>query len=1242
MPSFPSVKQHTERLLGRGLGADACQEICQLVCGERAPYATPAGRLQLAQITELYHSFFTRAGRDKWQELTGIVISDTRVSYPKQYLPTQRLVALRTELQRQKQHVDARFTVAHDKTGDVRVTAVKPAAEKPVEITAATIRARLTPKMALDAAVPSEAMTWALALSGSPAVETCYQKIVAFERDHGNNDGKLAPRDALGADPVTARLLALIYEAKGKRELPLSEIKATLPAAIVTDMKSGINRGRPELRALLVDASPDTLVATALRYVTEVRRGDVIPATFTAAAGYRSGAVARLLAVLREVLPPPSLEERGRLYQRLLDGKLARNEFFGLAMLSKETFAELQLEHPEVFPRPAGLASDRAVPDRSGHGREVDVAGLSKLWHQDVIRGRMPVPVFCTKHGVREGVMRRVKEANRGLFPDAARGRGTTSDLGERLEPEVIAQALATRLKGLAAADPFADVGALLATLNADKAFTARFGTFNRGRYNRLRVPHGALFDNLVDQQRWMNLVKPEVVRLRQKRPNLDRARLVEAVQKTYPSFSLWRLRALDKAYPGIAPNAHSGEATVAKHRRQVGKKIAAMLAADPDVSAPTVAKTLSAKGYAITAAQVHEAWLPLRKTKGTRTDDYTTLPARKVYELVARIAPIGASQEEVWRVTTTLLARQGLAPLELPGGSPQHLSKLYPSLAQITSHRAAAVVAEYAAAAPRGATPEAIFAQVVADYPALARPPWNLSRYARLWDARPESYPELKAFTAAGRLKLVGKGIEGTPRRFRDRLSPARALFGGSADELAELARLSRFALIPVKEPLLEHVLETVTGKPLVNTNVLRVAHLLGHSYALTRAMARAGAVGPSTTIVGTPYGSSDVVAEAIRDLGIDVRVPALSMASYRKEVEKALDDVVARYRKNRFPIHVLDDGGLVAELLHTKAKYKDVLGVVEIVEQTTGGILKAEKHALGVPVLNVARSESKQEEGLYIGEIVAAKVLQALSRLGSNLEGKVVTVVGYGFVGKALAAILTAAGARVQVVESNPVRAKDATELYGARGRAEALKSADIIIGVTGEPSLTMDEVRTLKDGVVLASASSKRVELPMEEIEAGASHRTVAAADSPLSRCRTVTYTLGKKKVTVLGDGYPVNFDGDVENVPADRIQLTDAAMLAGSLQVRALPLGNRKNTGLVTLDPEVDRDILETHRELMRRRTPDPIQDPALWQQGLLAIARLFVPARPGGGDSGVGVTERRGSRGAAIKAGAKRI
>jgi adenosylhomocysteinase len=337
---------------------------------------------------------------------------------------------------------------------------------------------------------------------------------------------------------------------------------------------------------------------------------------------------------------------------------------------------------------------------------------------------------------------------------------------------------------------------------------------------------------------------------------------------------------------------------------------------------------------------------------------------------------------------------------------------------------------------------------------------------------------------------------------------------------------------------------------------------------------------------------------------------VPPLDEKAYRKEVERALLDIAARCRKNHDPVVVLDDGGLVTQILNEDPRFADVLSKFKVVEQTTRGITASEQKPLKVPLVSVATSKSKQHEGEMIGRAVVAKVLQGLERSGRKVKGLAITLVGYGVIGSKICEALKAAGARVTVVETNAERAEEARRRgFKVATKEEALPKCDVVIGATGRRSLELKDLESLKDGAAFVSASSKQVEADMQGLKAKARRATPLDPGAPLVHLPNVEYQLNGKKILALGDGWPINFDGDVEDLSPEEIQLTRCAMFLGALQAASLNTHSARKDRIIPLDPEKDEALLDAYLAYQKKHRPShAIGNPADWASVLRAVAK----------------------------------
>ena len=178
-------------------------------------------------------------------------------------------------------------------------------------------------------------------------------------------------------------------------------------------------------------------------------------------------------------------------------------------------------------------------------------------------------------------------------------------------------------------------------------------------------------------------------------------------------------------------------------------------------------------------------------------------------------------------------------------------------------------------------------------------------------------------------------------------------------------------------------------------------------------------------------------------------------------------LDEVVAAK-----PDLILDNGGdLFAKYL--QAPWEGLLGGTE---ETTSGRMRLEplREQLRLPILVINDSPIKAfgENEHAVGQSALESYLRLTNRI---TNGETVTVFGYGWCGRGVAANFRGAYARVSVVDSNPVtRLRAHLDGFTTPERAIAIATADLIITVTGAPGIiTAADLPLLRDGVILANA-------------------------------------------------------------------------------------------------------------------------------------------------------------------------
>lgn len=264
-------------------------------------------------------------------------------------------------------------------------------------------------------------------------------------------------------------------------------------------------------------------------------------------------------------------------------------------------------------------------------------------------------------------------------------------------------------------------------------------------------------------------------------------------------------------------------------------------------------------------------------------------------------------------------------------------------------------------------------------------------------------------------------------------------------------------------------------------------------------------------------PLSTQDAVAASlVKDYGISTfAIHGEDNKIYNKHLDQALD----------FKPHVtLDDGGDLIHLLHTKRK--DLMAqIIGSAEETTTGVirLKAMERdgALKLPVIAVNDSDTKHlfDNRYGTGQSTIDGIIRATNIL---LAGKNFVVAGYGWCSRGIAGRAKGMGANVIVTEVDAVRALEAAmDGFRVMKMRDSAKIGDIFVSATGNKGvISMDIIKILKDGVILANSGHFDVEIDMAGLKKAAkSKRTL--------RNSLEEYVLKNgKKVYILGEGRLVN--------------------------------------------------------------------------------------------------------------------
>jgi adenosylhomocysteinase len=245
--------------------------------------------------------------------------------------------------------------------------------------------------------------------------------------------------------------------------------------------------------------------------------------------------------------------------------------------------------------------------------------------------------------------------------------------------------------------------------------------------------------------------------------------------------------------------------------------------------------------------------------------------------------------------------------------------------------------------------------------------------------------------------------------------------------------------------------------------------------------------------------------------------------------------------------------------------------------VEDTKQGLWRYEQaHPLPLPVFTIADSPLKALEDFQVGRSVAYSVERLLRlRFYRLLSECRILVLGYGGIGTALAEHLRRVGADVAVYDPDNVR-MSAAVVHGFRvgEREDLLSWAGVIVGVSGQCALDAKDLPHLRDGVVLASGSSKQVEFDGDGLRREAS--AIVEVDEVLE------IEAGGRTVYLLNDGKPVNFME--QSILGSVLDLVYTELYLCTRELARVAW----DPGLHRLDPGMQQETARRWHEQYRRR------------------------------------------------------
>jgi len=323
---------------------------------------------------------------------------------------------------------------------------------------------------------------------------------------------------------------------------------------------------------------------------------------------------------------------------------------------------------------------------------------------------------------------------------------------------------------------------------------------------------------------------------------------------------------------------------------------------------------------------------------------------------------------------------------------------------------------------------------------------------------------------------------------------------------------------------------------------------HVTKETAVLVKVFKHAGA--EVALAASNPLSTQDEVAAALVEEGIHV-------FAWRGMSWNDYYDAIARVISFS-PNITLDDGADLTGLIH-KLYYKEsgkevdltlkiideqpdkiVSGIRGGTEETTTGVIRlralAKEKRLLYPIIAVNDSLTKFLFDNRYG--TGQSCLDGIIRVTNILfAGKNVVVAGYGWVGRGIALRARGLGARVIIVETDPIKALEAYyDGFYVTNMYIASKIGDIFITATGDINVIRKEhfVR-MKNGAILANAGHFNVEISIDDLE------KISQKKEKIRENITEYILHNGRKIYLLAEGRLINLAG-AEGHPSEVMDMS----------------------------------------------------------------------------------------------------
>jgi S-adenosylhomocysteine hydrolase len=356
-----------------------------------------------------------------------------------------------------------------------------------------------------------------------------------------------------------------------------------------------------------------------------------------------------------------------------------------------------------------------------------------------------------------------------------------------------------------------------------------------------------------------------------------------------------------------------------------------------------------------------------------------------------------------------------------------------------------------------------------------------------------------------------------------------------------------------------------------LKNVCIIGVQHILPTTFQMLNTLIDKGLDRQNIHLIGKCYSTNHLIYDLLCKSGINVCPSSIYYDShmlfdemFQSNVKSFVKSILKKVDVTKFDkIILMDEGGYLIKLF--QKFYKNLDNVIAL-EQTSSGYNKIKNLDVHFPIINVARSDAKLiHESTLVAEGVVENICKKIKKL--KALPKKVLIIGKGSIGVAVENELK------KIYEKLKIHFYDNEKpdhFLQTKVLKDVIGNYDLIIGCTGKTVLLESEYKYLKEGVILASASSSDYEFSGGIIRKKIEKNNNCHMDILFN----TTY--------LLNSGFPINFSDNFELVDSPKFQLTRALLATAIYQ--GIGLLHSEVKGIIPLNASIQKKILKKFLEL----------------------------------------------------------